>query len=110
MLNPATSLAYEPPTELTNSTVGLKIASVGGLLEYYSENAQDVAQAVYDNREVRMFIDGKGIKAVTKNLDLSLGCPPLSEEDKQDRILRVEVMIPLVPDVLKELMDELSKR
>lgn len=81
-----------------------------GLLDYYAENAENVAQRVYDNKEVRCFIDGTEIKGIV-DFEHIVRCPPPSEEDIRDRVLRIEMSFtPGYNPVLIEFMDSLLKR
>lgn len=81
-----------------------------GLLDYFAESAENVAQRVYDNATVRCFIDGTEIKGI-KDFEPAITCPPLSEEDKENRILRVELSFtPGYNLVLAEFMDSLANR
>jgi hypothetical protein len=78
-----------------------------GLLDYYAENAENVAQRVYDNESVRLFIGGTEVKGL---VDFE-PAQPLSEEDKKNRVLRVEMSFtPGYNPVLAEFMDSLVKR
>lgn len=82
-----------------------------GLLDYYAENAENVAQRVYDNREVKLFVDGEEIRPVTHYTDMVLKREPLSEEDKKHRILRVELVFTPKPSAeLAALLDSFLKR
>ena len=82
-----------------------------GLLDYYAENAQEVAQSVYDNREVGLFIDSGQMKPVTHDSGIVIKRQPLSEEDKKERVLRVEIVFtPKLGTELASLMDSLAKR
>lgn len=81
-----------------------------GLLDYYAENAQDVAESVYGNSSVRCFIDGKNLSLRFDSAP-TVKCPPLSEEDIKNRVLRVELpMKPTSADLLAGLLDYLAKR
>lgn len=81
-----------------------------GLLDYFAENAQDVAEGVYGNSSVRCFIDGQEVKPL---LDFApaVKCPPLSEEDTKNRVLSVELsMKPTSADLLAGLLDSIANR
>lgn len=80
-----------------------------GLLDYYAENAQDVAEGVYDNSSVRCFIDGQEVKPLV-DFTPAVKCPPLSEEDIKGRTLRVELTLTPTPGLLAEFLDSLAKR
>lgn len=97
-----------------------------GLLDYYAENAQSVAQSEYnkasgwlspgqvvkksDHPDLgRVFINGK-ILGVIKEFSQAAHCPPLSEEDKNNRILRVTLCLTPTPGTLEELLDSFVKR
>lgn len=80
-----------------------------GLLDYYAENAENVAQRVYDNKEVRCLIDGEEVKP---QVDLTpvVKYLPLSEEDKKSRTLRVELTLTPTPGLLADFLDSFVKR
>lgn len=77
-----------------------------GLLDYYAENAQDVAESVYDNTSVRCFVDGEEINPVV-DFTPAVICPPLSEEDREKRIV---LTLTPTPGSLAELFYNFSKR
>lgn len=82
-----------------------------GLLDYYAENADNVAQCVYDNKEVKLFVDGQRMSRVKDLVTQSVYCPPLSEDDIKNRVLRMEVLFTHKPiPELEELLDELLRR
>lgn len=99
-----------------------------GLLDYYAENAEKVAQEEYGRcadylppgtvikksdypKLARLFMNGEEIKSVTHYTDMVLKREPLSEEDKKHRILRVElVFTPRPCTELAALLDSLLKR
>lgn len=82
-----------------------------GLLDYYAENAQAVAQGVYDNREVVLFINDEQIKPVTHDSCVVMKRQTLSEEDEKERILRVELVFTPKPNAeLTALLDSIAKR
>ena len=80
-----------------------------GLLDYYAENAENVAQRVYDNKEVRCFIDGEEVKPLV-DLTPAVKCLPLSEEDTKSRTLRVELTLTPTPGLLSDFLDSFVKR
>lgn len=77
-----------------------------GLLDYFVENAQDVAKGVYGNSSVRCFIDGQEVKPIV-DFAPTVKCLPLSEEDTKNRVLRVELSM---KPTSAELLDSLAKR
>lgn len=82
-----------------------------GLLDYYAENAQNVAEKVYDSSSVTVFLDGKDAPRFMKDSDVVIKCPGPSEEDKEKRVLRVELMFtPRTNSAFSEFLDELSNR
>lgn len=99
-----------------------------GLLDYYAENAENVAQEEYGRcadylppgtvikksdypKLARLFMNGEEIKPVTHYTDMALKREPLSEEDKKHRTLRVElVFTPRPCTELAALLDSLLKR
>lgn len=99
-----------------------------GLLDYYAENAENVAQEEYGRcadylppgtvikksdypKLARLFMNGEEIKPVTHYTDMVLKREPLSEEDKKHRTLRVElVFTPRPCTELAALLDSLLKR
>lgn len=81
-----------------------------GLLDYFAESAENVAQRVYDNESVRCFIGETELKGVV-DLEPAIKFPPLSEEDKENRVLRVEMSFtPGYNPALAEFMDSLANR
>lgn len=80
-----------------------------GLLDYYAENAENVAQRVYDNKEVRCFIDGEEVKPVV-DFTPAVKCLPLSEGDMKSRTLRVELTLTPTPGLLADFLDSFVKR
>lgn len=80
-----------------------------GLLDYFAENAENVAQRVYDNREVRCFIDGEEVKPLV-DFTPAVKCIPLSEEDTKSRTLRVELTLTPTPGLLSDFLDSFVKR
>lgn len=80
-----------------------------GLLDYYAEHAENVAQRVYDNKEVKLFIDGREVKPVVDFTPV-LKCLPLSEEDKKSRTLRVELTLTPTSGLLADFLDSFVKR
>lgn len=81
-----------------------------GLLDYYAENAENVAQCVYDNKEVKLFVDGEEVKPII-DITPAVRCLPLSEDDKKNRVLRIELVYTPKPSAeLAALLDSLLKR
>lgn len=91
-----------------------------GLLDYYAENAQDVAQGVYkdacdrvllsrnrDNHVVGMMPDDSYIVPMTPG---DIKPIELSEQDKKERILRFEIVFTPQNTALDELMEYLAHR
>lgn len=99
-----------------------------GLLDYYAENAENVAQEEYERcadylppgtvikksdypKLARLFMNGEEIKPVTHYTDMVLKREHLSEEDQKHRILRVElVFTPKPSEELAALLDSILKR
>lgn len=80
-----------------------------GLLDWYAENAQDVAESVYDNNSVRLFIDGKEIEPVDESV-FDVKCSTLSEEDMKTRTLRVEFTFTPTPGMWADFIHALAQQ
>lgn len=80
-----------------------------GLLDYYAENAENVAQTVYGIDSVRLFLGNKEIKRLDDHAP-KVKVLPLSEEDKRNRVLRVEFTLDHISGTLTELMDSFVRR
>jgi len=91
-----------------------------GLLDYYAENAHNVAQEVYkdtcdrvvlsrnsDNHVVGMMPDDSYILPMTP---VDIIPVELTEQDKKDRILRFEIIFTPQNTALDELMEALAHR
>lgn len=91
-----------------------------GLLDYYAENAQDVAQGVYKEACERVVLSRNSDDHVVGMIpDYSYIVPTtlvdikpveLSEQDKKERILRFEIVFTPQNTALDELMEALAHR
>lgn len=99
-----------------------------GLLDYYAENAENVAQEEYDRckdylppgsvvkksdypKLARLFMNGEEVVGVKDIVNHSVCCPALSEEDIKNRVLRLELIFTPKPSTeLAELLDSLLRR
>lgn len=99
-----------------------------GLLDYYAENAENVAQEEYERcadylppgtvikksdypKLARLFMNGEEIVGVKDIVTHSVHCPTLSEEEIKNRILKVELVFTPRPSAeLAELLDSLLRR
>lgn len=98
-----------------------------GLLDYYAEHAENVAQEEYGRcadylppgtvikksdypKLARLFMNGEEIKSVTQFTDAVIKHEPLSEEDKKSRTLRVELTLTPTPGLLADFLDSFVKR